>query len=61
MLLAAHGIGRLKEDVMVHQLLPEVAKFRGITDVIEPVASRLALNANETVWWRPHRGLTTRN
>jgi hypothetical protein len=30
------GIGRLKEDVMVHQLLPEVAKFRGITDVMNP-------------------------
>lgn len=30
------GIAKLKEDVMVHQLLPDVAKFRGISDVMNP-------------------------
>ena len=48
------GVGRLKEDIMVHQLLPEVAKFRGIKDVMNPSQADL-----RSMQMKPFGGIIT--
>jgi hypothetical protein len=48
------GIARLKEDVMVHQLLPEVAKFRKIQDVANPSQADI-----RSMQMKPYGGIIT--
>ena len=48
------GIARLKEDVMVHQLLPEVAKFRKIKDVANPSQADI-----RSMQMKPYGGIIT--
>lgn len=48
------GVARLKEDVMVHQLLPEVAKFRNIKDVANPSQADI-----RSMQMKPYGGILT--
>ena len=48
------GVGRLKEDIMVHQLLPEVAQFRKIKDVANPSQADI-----RSMQMKPYGGIIT--
>jgi len=52
--VGGQGIARLKEDVMVHQLLPEVAKFRKIKDVANPSPADI-----RSMQMKPYGGIIT--
>tara|TARA_R110000868_G_scaffold21274_3_gene88441 strand:- start:2948 stop:4372 length:1425 start_codon:yes stop_codon:yes gene_type:complete len=57
--LAGEGVGRLKEDVMVHQLLPQVVKARGIPDARFPRQG--AINDLRPLQMKPYSGIITQS
>ena len=52
--IGGKGVGKLKEDLMVHQLLPEVANFRRMQDVMSPSAADL-----RSMQMKPFSGVIT--
>lgn len=52
--IGGKGVGKLKEDLMVHQLLPEVANFRRMQDVMKPSAADL-----RSMQMKPFSGVIT--
>jgi hypothetical protein len=57
--LAGEGVGRLKEEVMVHQLLPQVVKNRGIPDARFPRQG--AINDLRPLQMKPYSGIITQS